>query len=167
MADMAEMLISPGYAHMEMNSVDMFSQIDLEITIKELEHNEACEHIHELVDDQGDDDGFIRFNELWTSTVDIERGSVPRVVNPFTESRGEAIHKHITGFSKKGTCAAALQLGLPLLLCFNGKFSSSGPFQHCGCNHCETCFHNNVLSLRTLMFGQKNDGVSDETFRSS
>ena len=166
------MLISPGHNHMGMNPVDMFSQIDLEITIKELEHNEACEHIHELVDDQGDEDddddnGFIRFNELWALTVDIGGGPVPRVVNPYTESMGEAIHKHITGFSKKGTCDAALQLGLPLLLCFNGNFSSSGPFQHCGCNHCETCFHNNVLSLRTLMFGQKNDGVPDETFRSS
>ena len=156
--------------------VDMLSQMDLEDTIRVLEQYEqyeVCDYIDALVTDQeinvgGDyDDGSIKLNALWMSTTRTTDAPVPRVVNPQTESNANLIHKHITHFSREGTCHAAHQLGLPFMLCFNGNFSSTGPLPHCGCNHCETCFHNNVLSLRKLMFGQKNAGASEETCFSS
>lgn len=143
-----------------MNHVDMLSQMDLENTIRELE--QMCE------DDLADGDGYFNFGAVWMSTIDTTIDApVPRVVHPQTESKANRLHEHITHFSKKDTCLAAHQLGLPLILSFNGNFSSTGPLPHCGCNHCETCFHNNVLSLRILMFDQKNDGVSEETRLSS
>lgn len=158
----------------QVNPIDMLSQMDLEDTIRELEQYEVCEYIDALVIDQeinagggDDDDGSIKCNAPWMSSISTTYAPAPRVVHPQAESRAKLIHKHITHFSSKGTCLAAHQLGLPLMLCFNGNFSSTGPLPHCGCNHCETCFHNNVLSLRKLMFDQKNDGVSDATRLSS
>ena len=157
----------------QVNSVDMLSQMDLEDTIRELEQYEVCEYVDALVIDRqinaggGDDDGSIDFGDVWMSTISTTDAPVPRVVHPRTESKAKHIHQQITHFSRGSTCQAAHHLGLPLMLCFNGNFSSNGPLPHCGCNHCETCFHNNVLSLRKLMFGQKNAGVSDETRLSS
>lgn len=151
------------------DTVDMLSQMDLANTIRELEQYEVCEHVDALVIDRqthtggDDDDGYINFGDAWMSTINTTDAPVPRVVNPRTESKANLLNKHITHFSKKGSCHAAHQLGLPLILSFNGNFSSTGPLPHCGCNHCETCFHNNVLSLRKLMFNQKKDGVSEET----
>jgi hypothetical protein len=155
--------------------IDTLSQMDLNHIINELKNYELYDYADTLVSDQrtdayvkGDDSQFIRFDELWLSTISSSDAPTPRVVNPRVESRGRLLHKHITHFSTRGTCHAAHQLGLPLIMSFNGSFSSSGPLPHCGCNHCETCFHNNVISLRTFMFGgQKNDGVSEEIRLSS
>lgn len=156
-----------------MGPVDMLLQMDIEDIIQELTQYEVCDSMGALVrdqgtsaDDDGDDDESIRFDALWLSTIS-PYGPVPRVVHPQVDSKATLLHKHITHFSEQGTCHAAHQLGLPLMLCFNGNFSSSGHLPHCGCNHCETCFQNNVLSLRKLMFGQKNDGVSEEICLSS
>lgn len=157
----------------DLNPVDMLSQMDLEYTIRELEQYEVCEYIDALVIDSqihvgGDNDnGSIIFGDAWMSTISTTDAPVPRVVHPQTESKANLLNKHITHFSGVDTCHAARQLGLPLILSFNGNFSSTGPLSYCGCNHCETCFHNNVLSLRNLMFDQKNDGVSEETRLSS
>jgi hypothetical protein len=140
------------------------SLMDLEDTIRELEQYEVCDYIDALVrdqetsagggddDDDDDDDRSIKFDTVWMSTISTTEPPVPRVVPPQMESRAKRIHKHITHFFGKDTRHAAHQLGLPLMMCFNGNFSSTGPLPHCGCNHCETCFHNNVLSLRKLMF---------------
>lgn len=148
----------------------MLSQMDLEDTIKELEHYEVCDYIDALVRDKvtnaggnDDDNDSISFNKLWLSTIGWTDGPVPRVVHPHTDSKAQLLHKHITYFSNQDTSHAAHQLGLPLIMCFNGSFSCSGSLPYCGCNHCETCFHNNVLSLRKLMFGQKKAAVSEET----
>lgn len=153
----------------QVNPVDRLSQMDLEDTIRELEQYEVCEYVDALVVDRqihtggDDDDGSINFGDAWMSTTSTTDAPVPRVVNPRTKSRANLLNKHITHFSKEGSCHAAHQLGLPLILSCNGNFSSTGPLPHCGCNHCETCFHNNVLSLRKLMFDQKKDGVFEET----
>jgi hypothetical protein len=148
----------------QLNPVDMLSQMDLEDTIRELENYEVCEYVDALVIDRqshtgGDNnDRSINFGDIWMSTIITSDAPVPRVVN-----KPKLLNKHITHFSKEASCHAAHQLGLPLILSFNGNFSSTGPLPHCGCNHCETCFHNNVLSLRKLMFDQKKDGSSEET----
>lgn len=155
----------------QVNHVDMLSQMDLEDSIRELEQYEVCDYLDALAIDQeinvgggdDDDDGSINFGGAWISTISTTDAPVPRVVNPRTESKANLLNKHIKNFSKEGSCHAAHQLGLPLILSFNGNFSSSGPLPHCLCNHCETCFHNNVLSLRKLMFDQKKDCASEET----
>uniref|UniRef100_A0A6C0IYF6 Uncharacterized protein n=1 Tax=viral metagenome TaxID=1070528 RepID=A0A6C0IYF6_9ZZZZ len=157
----------------QVDPIDMLSQMDLEDTIRELEEYEVCEYIDALLIEQeinagGDDnDGSLEFEAVWMSTISTTDTPVPRVVHPQTESKANLINKQIKYFSRKSSCHAAHQLGLPLILSFNGNFSSTGPLPHCGCNHCETCFHNNVLSLRRLMFHQKNDGMFEETRLSS
>ena len=155
------------------NPVDMLSQMDLEDTIRELEQYEVCEYVDALAIDRqihtggDDDDGSINFGDAWMSTISTTDAPVPRVVHPRMESKANLLKNHIMHFSKESTCHTAHQLGLPLILSFNGTFSSTGPLPHCGCNHCETCFHNNVLSLRKLMFYQKKDGMPEETRLSS
>lgn len=141
--------------------------MDCEDAIKELWSHEPYECAENLATDERtnavDNDGSIEFYDFWMSTVDSKNSPLPRVVHPRSESKANALHEHLTQIKSQTTADAAHLLGLPMIVCFNGSFSSSGPLPSCGCNHCETCFHNNVLSLRKFMFHQKNEGASDVT----
>lgn len=100
-----------------------------------------------------------RFDELWWSTMSCASNPIPRVQH----TQVEKLRSHLMLYRNKDTINVARTVGIPMILCFDGHFSASGTLPHCGCNHCETCFHNNVLSLRNLMFGQKKEGSDEET----
>jgi hypothetical protein len=129
---------------------------------------ESCVVLPEMNDEsvyfndtlQVDDDvENISFNEIWRSTT-THCKSIPQPrIAARNEKKAEA-----HAFKCLKATSVATEIGIPMIVCVDGRFSSSGYLPQCGCNHCETCFHNNVLSLRKLMFSsdfQKNDGCEE------
>ena len=95
--------------------VDILTQMDLEDTIRELEHYEVCEYIDVLVADQeinaggGDDD-----NNRSISTTNVP---LARVVHPQTESKANLLNKHLTDMQSFKQASHALLQEVYLSCC--------------------------------------------------
>lgn len=134
------------------NAMDMISQIDFDSALRELASDGASlRESHSRKDIHNLEEYDVRFGDFWSLTMDLTASPQPRVEPPL-QKQTQVFCKHLNRYRRKDTLKVAQELEVPLILSVDGHFLASSKALECGCNHCETCFHNNVLSLRKLMF---------------
>lgn len=128
--------------------VDQMSQSEFDQMINELDTLEQTEQTAGRCD-------CIPFGEVWRHSFDHYVSPVPRVVKASHEKEVQQLSRQLLYQSGTGVAIeqVARRIDTPLIVCVEGNFRASPKSRfHCECNHCEVCFHNNVVALRSLMF---------------